>query len=249
MRLASPTTFLLIAWMILSTNLNAQTREEYAQHLNADETMVNVEQTLRSILNSYAGFLPATRKEQMASFFSFILTLNGYTGEKLQTLSEEGLDIGHAISANNRPLVEQSLMADYVIQGIVEEDTWSEDDTGNQIREITILVLDTYKGLPGNDKIIIRQRNGREYGENPAEAAPLTKGNTYLLLLNNGLFRYAVYRNTGDFPLSQSAEFATYFSIYRHYEMDGKRILWSGYNKRKTRKALEEVRWLDSLSD
>ena len=226
-----------------------ETRQSYLDHIGSHETAVEIEKTLTSILNRYAGFLPGTRKEQIADFFSFVLTVNGYTSEVLETLSDEGLNIGHALTADNRPLVEQSLMADVAIKGTVQGEKWINDPSGDQIREVNIQVLDIFKGELNSETITIRQRNGREYGENPAEAALLESGKTYLLLLNNGLFRYAVFRNTGNFAESQAAKYANYFSIYRHYEMSNKRILWSGYNKRKSKKALEDIRWLDSFTD
>ena len=253
MRIVSFIALLILTWTLLGPESHSQpqddAREEYLHQMGTSEINTGVEQELTGILNRYAGFLPTSRKVQLANFFSFILTINGYSGDQLNTLNQEGLNIGHAITADNRPLVEQSLLADFVIKGKVLSEDWTVDQAGNQIREINILVEETYKGLSDTETIIIRQRNGREYGENPAEAAPLEQDRTYLLLLNNGLFRYAIFRNTGDFGESQSPAYNNLYSIYRHYEMDDKRVLWNGYNSRKTKKALKEIKWLDSFSD
>ena len=225
-----------------------QDRNTYLKHIDAYETSQGVEAALATLLEKQPSFLMASSKQQIAAFFSFVLTLNGYTGDILLELREEGLDVAHAITANNRPLVEQALMADLVVKGTVSGEAFVDGEPGALFREITVRIDDVFKGAIDAEEITIRQRNGREYGENPAEAARLEQGRSYLLLLSNGLFRYAVFSDTDDLPESQSADYSNYYSIYRHYEMDGQRILWSGYNKRKSKRALDEVRWLDTFT-
>lgn len=254
MRILLFSLLLSIQWTLLSDLLCAQTQEPdlrtvYLKQISKHQTSLGVEQALTKLLATYPTFLPTDDKRQIASFFSFVLTLNGYTNEKLHALNEEGLSVAHAITANKRPLVEQALLADLVIQGTVVGDTLIDGEPGELLREIRIRVDDLFKGSLASDEIIIRQRNGREYGANPARAASLDEGKTYLLLLSNGLFRFALFSSNQSIEESQLPAYANYYSIYRHYEMDGERILWDSLNKRKSKKALSEIRWLDGFGE
>ena len=250
MRILLCTVFISIASLSqVSAQPEPESRITYLNHLGVHEIALEVETALKDLLISYSGFMPGPRREQVASYFSFILTVTGYTADNLLALNDEGVDIAHALTSNNRPLVEQALFADLVVKGSVVSEEWIIDDPEYQIREVKVRVEEFYKGESESEEIVIRQRNGLEYGENPATAAPLEEGNTYLLFLNNPLFRYTLFRETGNFEESQLPSYADRHSIYRHYEMDKKRILWSGYNNRKSKKALEEVRWLDTFFD
>ena len=227
-----------------------ETRQLYLEREGLADTAFEVESALVDLMNKKAGYLPAPRRAQMATYFSFVLTLSGLNAQDLQMLDAEGLDILHAISSDNRPLVEQSLLADLVVTGTVLGHKKITNAAGDAFTDVSIKVDDVFKGILPETTITIRQRNGLEFGENPREAAQLTEGKTYLLLLSNSMFRYGMSSRVAENDLALIVEeeaLPSYFSIYRHYEMAGDRVLWSGYNKRKTRKALKDVRWLDGL--
>lgn len=236
-------------------NESLKGRHAYLESLSLLDASRDVETTLSTLIQKKAGFLPPARRAQIANYFSFVLTLNKWDGTTLKILNDQGLDIHHAITSDERPLVEQALLADFVIVGTVQEyNDISTDDlqngSGDRYRDIKIQVKDVYLGEAPSESIFIRQRNGLEYGENPREAADLLPGKAYLLLLSNSLFRFgqASRRNSEVQPLAISIEeIPAYYSIYRHYEMSKGRVLWSGYNKRKTKKALKEIQWLDSF--
>ncbi len=232
------------------SNESLKGRHAYLESLSLLGTSQDVETTLSSLIQKKAGFLPPARRAQIANYFSFVLTLNKWDGATLKLLNEEGLDIHHAITADERPLVEQALLADFVIEGTVQEYSNLENDNGDLYRDIKIQVKDVHLGEAPAETIFIRQRNGREYGENPREAAELLPGKTYLLLLSNSLFRFGQAREST--PKGQSLTISpdaipVYYSIYRHYELSKGRVLWSGYNKRKTKKALKEIQWLNTF--
>ena len=216
-------------------------RLRFLDALELREQAIEVEETLLDILNRRVGYLPASRRAQTASFFSFVMTLNGLTSKKLQQLHDDGLDIAHALTSSERPLNEQSLMADAVLRGKVLQRITESDDRVF----VEIEILDVYKGTTEGSTVYIYQRNGQEGGEQPNAAADLEIGNTYLLLLSNGLYRFSVFRR-GESDTAIPSQGAGYV-IYRLYEMDGETLLWSGYNRRKTRRALEEVRRLDKI--
>ncbi len=250
---------LVILWLLplpqgLLAQNNPQTQQEtrmrYLEANDLLETSQAMEAALLTYLNREAIYLPAPRRMQIARFFSFVMILHKMQPEDISMLAEAGLNVAHALTADNRPLKEQALMTDLVITGTVNEYEMVTANDGTKFRDIHIQINNTYKGIAPDDIITIRQRNGREYGENPAEAAELEPGDTYLLLLSNGMFRYG--QSSRSTPAQENVQvpedrLASYFSIYRQYKMDGDKVLWSGYNKRKTRKALEEVRWLDEL--
>ncbi len=256
----SRTLLLLTLWLLvlphglLAQNNDPQARQEarnrYLQENDLLETSQAMESALLAYLNREAVYLPAPQRMQTASFFSFVMILHRMRPADIDRLSEAGLDIAHALTADNRPLKEQALMTDLVVTGTVNDHELLTADDGSEFKDIHIQIKDTYKGIAPAEVITIRQRNGREYGENPAAAAELEIGDTYLLLLSNGMFRYGqMSRST---PAQENVRVSeeklpTYFSIYRQYKMDGDKVLWSGYNKRQTRRALEEVRWLDEL--
>lgn len=227
-----------------------QSRLQYLEAVGLENTYQEVQTALLNLLDREAVYLPRPRREHMSLFFAFVLTLHGQQAKDIETLHGAGIDVAHAFSADNRPLVEQALLTDLVVTGTVEGDTLLRAVDGTVFRDVRIRIKDVYRGITPAVVITIRQRNGREYGENPAVAAALDTGNTYLLLLSNGLFRYSQARRTTAATTSlrvPDEALDSYFSIYRQYEMDGDRVLWSGYSKRKTRKALEEVRRLDAL--
>ena len=234
---------------ILPNPLSAQpdplARANYLTSLQLTEQAGDVETSLLDLLNRNAGYIPSGRRIQTASFFSFVLTLNGLSGDHLNRLQEEGIDLVHAMTAQNRPLSEQSLFADTVVKGrVVERKTFADS---NDETFVEIDVQDVFKGNTAAETIFIYQQNGREGGEQPNSAAKLEPGQTYIFLLSNALYRYGLERRKNDIENSSVPGADLSYVIYRLYEMEGDKLLWSGYNKRKTKKALKEVRKLGEL--
>lgn len=178
---------------------------------------------------------PDERYER-AGRFAFFLVANGVTAEDVLRLVDGGVDVLHAITADERPLAEQALLADLVVIGDVlgpEADTADGYDGGVRIR-----VVDVVKGEVPTDTISVRQRSVRD--------APFVTGARYLLLVSNGIYRYGLHRmdTAGAVP---EAERTRRFSIYRQYLMDGDAVVWSGYSADDTARALDEVRAVDAI--
>ena len=178
---------------------------------------------------------PDDRYER-AGRFAFFLVANGVTAEDVLRLVDAGVDVLHAITADERPLAEQALLADLVVVGDVlgtEADTT--DGFGGGVR---LRVVDAVKGGAPADTISVRQRRRGD--------APLVAGARYLLLLSNGIYRYGLHR-MGTAAAVPEAERARRFSIYRQYLMDGSAVVWSGYSAEDTARALAEVRAVDAV--
>ncbi len=136
---------------------------------------------------------PVEYYQQNASFFAMILLLSGVTPRHYYLLDEAGVDVIHAITSNDRPFSEQSLLADLVVQGAVtnlEPDDSLNDGFGYTA---TIIIKETLKGAAPGDTIYIRQRSS---ALRPGSGSQLTVGNNYLLLLSSGVYGYqsASYR-------------------------------------------------------
>lgn len=131
--------------------------------------------------------------QQNASFFAMILLLSGVTPRHYYLLDEAGVDIIHAITSNDRPFSEQSLLADLVVQGIVTD--LEPDDTLNDGFDYTatVIINQTLKGSAPGDTIYVRQRSS---ALRTGSGSQLTVGNNYLFLLSSGVYGYqsASYR-------------------------------------------------------
>lgn len=125
--------------------------------------------------------------QQNASFFSMILLLSGVSPRHYYLLDEAGIDIIHAITSNDRPFSEQSLLADLVINGIVTD--LEPDDAQNDgfNYTATVIINQTLKGTAPGDTIYIRQRSS---ALRAGSGSQLTVGNNYLFLLSSGVYGY-----------------------------------------------------------
>ncbi|MEM1117074.1 MAG: hypothetical protein AAF845_04485 [Bacteroidota bacterium] len=178
---------------------------------------------------------PDERYER-AGRFAFFLVANGIDALDVLRLAEGGVDVLHAITANERPLAEQSLLADLVIVADVlapEADTADGYDGGVRVR-----VVDVVKGDVPADTISVRQQRRRD--------VPFVIGARYLLLVSNGIYRYGLHRRGTEAAVPE-AERTHRFSIYRQYLMDGEAVVWSGYSAEDTARALDEVRAVDAI--
>ena len=195
--------------------------------------------TLREVL--YGALLQTDTETELrdhadrAERFAFFLVAHGVTVEKVPALIDAGVDVLHAISADERPLEEQSLLADLVVRAEVVELRPDDDPADGFKGSAVVRVLTAYKGTAPGDTLVVRQRE-RE--------TPTFEGQTYLFLLSNQMYRFAIARREAD--VSED-ELATRYSTYRQYPMADDTLLWSGYTAEDTEWALENVRIVDAV--
>lgn len=188
--------------------------------------------------------LPVLNRKQMAAFFAFVMTLSGVTAEKAERLQAEGVDVLHAITADMRPLSEQVLLSDLVIVGDVVELAETPAPGDGQRTSIGVVVREVVKGTAPGDTVVVRQQS--RLGESGSRDLQPEIGERYLLLLSNGMYRFFVASRGADEAVPE-ADLARHFSTYRWYRMEDDRLLWNGYDRRDTERALREVRRVDHL--
>ena len=166
-------------------------------------------------------------------------------------LENHGVDLIHAVTADSRPLVEQSLMADLVVLAEVIEIAETPDDGDGFGRGITFEVLDTFKGVAFDETVVLRQ--GRRSGNRRAPRLDAEVGEQYLLLLSQSMYAFhaAVHagREGGEAALASipEAEWRRRASPYRWYRFEDGRVVWNNLDRRDTALQLEDVRWLDHM--
>lgn len=220
-------------------------RADYLQGLGLDTEAHALEEQLRAELDERRLLLPGADLEQMASFFAFVLTLHGVTAEKAMRLQAGGVDVMHAITANNRPLMEQALLTDLVVVAEVTKIQTTPSAADGYRSSVHAVVLRHLKGQAVSDTVIVRQRSTPD-SPNERDLNAVV-GNTYLLLLTNGMYRFSLARRGETVEAISEETLARHFVLYRWYEMKNDRLLWDGYSKRDTRRALREIQWLDEL--
>ncbi|MCC5941431.1 MAG: hypothetical protein JJU37_07805 [Balneolaceae bacterium] len=169
--------------------------------------------------------------QQNASFFSMILLLSGVTPRHYYLLDEAGIDIIHAITSDDRPFSEQSLLADLVVLGTVTD--LKPDDTLNDgfAYNATIEIEQMLKGAAPTDTVYIRQRSS---AVRPGSGSQLNVGSNYLFLLSSGVYGYqsAGYRlnRRGEVDaVAPSLGEEETFVIYRLYPFRNGRLIPSTY--------------------
>ena len=214
----------------------AQQRADFLGGLSLqDDALVLRDALYDAFCQTEPDATPAAHYDR-AGRFAFYLTANGVTAEDVIRLVEGGVDVLHAVTSDERPLAEQSLLADLVVVGdVVGVDAGSADGYGSGIR---VRVVHVVKGQAPADTVVVRQRRERD--------GPVAVGQRYLFLLSNGVYRYGLHRmgTEGEVP---ETERARRFAIYRQYPMDGDTLLWSGYSAEDTARALDEVRAVDAI--
>lgn len=215
---------------------SAGQRAAFLGSLNLQDDAVVLRDALYQAFSQTDPEATPDERYDRAGLFSFFLVANGVTAEDVLRLVDGGVDVLHAITADERPLAEQALLADLVVVGDVlgtEADTTDGYGGGAHVR-----VVDVVKGEAPSDTILVRQRRRGD--------APLVAGARYLLLVSNGIYRYGLHR-MGTAAAVPEAERARRFSIYRQYLMDGDVVAWSGYSAEDTARALDEVRAVDAI--
>lgn len=213
----------------------AADRAAYLGGLDLHDDALTLRDALYSALLQTDTETPLADHAARAERFGFLLVAHGVTTGRVIGLIEAGVDVLHAISADERPLEEQALLTDLVVRAEVLEmrpDAGFEDGFEGSVR---VRVLDTYKGTAPSDTLVVRQR-GRE--------TPTAVGRTYLFLVSNAMYDFALARRGATVP---EAERATRFSIYRQYPMLDGTLLWSGYTAEDTERALANVRVVDAV--
>lgn len=224
-------------------------RSEYLGAVGLLDAATDIEMLLLNSLEAAAPDWPLEQRTQTSALFSYILTVNGLTADVLVTLSEEGLDVLHAITSDSRPLVEQALLTDLVIVGkVLREEEEEGDPPDGRATSTYVNVLRRLKGELPSDTIVIRQQH-------PVEARPRDirpeKGRTYLLLLSNGIYRYGAARRAAEisearWTPSDAWRGLRHYSIYRIYPMDRDgRVDFAGYDLRQTEQSFQEIERLD----
>ncbi len=219
-------------------------RDEYFRLIGMYGEYSKLEQFLFDKLSERIPETTKDRRRETSAFFAYVMTANGITARTLAALEAEGIDVVHAITSDARPFSEQALLADLVVVGDAIGEAAPETDDGYG-SSVLVKVHWTLKGEAPGDTVIIRQRQRLEGRGNPFR--PET-GETYLLLLSNGLYRYGAAnhaaRNKGWLP---SAEPAPYYIIYRIYKMIDGRLDWGGFTRHDTERAFEDVRRVNHL--
>jgi hypothetical protein len=137
-------------WILfLSDSLSAQDRISHQDYLEAiglgDDYIVMSNILVRGLQLEEPGNT-AEYYINNASFFSMVLLLSKVEPRDYYRLEEEGVDVLHAITADTRPISEQSLLADLVISGTVTEiETNTPANDGFDV-SIRVLVDEVLKG-------------------------------------------------------------------------------------------------------
>ena len=169
--------------------------------------------------------------QQNASFFSMILLLSGVTPRHYYLLDDAGIDIIHAITSDNRPFSEQSLLADLVVLGTVTD--LNPDDSPNDgfAYTATIAIDKLLKGAAPSDTVYIRQRSS---AVRTGSGSQLNVGGNYLFLLSSGVYGY----QTAGYRLNRRGEVDAVapalgdertFVIYRLYPFQNGEIIPATY--------------------
>jgi hypothetical protein len=129
--------------------------EEYLHAAGIHEEAEELKQFLRRGLQEEYPGMQASYYETNALFFSFILSLSGVNPQIASSLQNKGVNLIHAITAETRPLEEQSLLVDLVILGEVVRvvnDKEPEDGFGVSVE---VRVKEFLKGGAPGDTIVM----------------------------------------------------------------------------------------------
>ena len=210
-------------------------RAAFLGGLNLQDDALTLRTVLYDALRQTDPAASRVAHRDRAELFAFFLVAHGVTVDRVIPLIDAGVDVLHAISADERPLEEQSLLADLVVRAEVVEVRRGDAPEDGFRGSAVVRVLETYKGTAPGDTLVVRQRE-RE--------TPTFEGQTYLFMLSNRMYRFAVHRRAADVL---EAEQASRFSTYRQYPMADGVLLWSGYTADDTEWALENVRTVDAV--
>ncbi|WP_420456031.1 hypothetical protein [Rubrivirga sp.] len=213
----------------------AADRAAFLGRLNLQDDALTLRGVLFDALRQTEPDAPRADHGDRAERFAFFLVAHGVTVDQVVALIDAGVDVLHAIAADERPLEEQSLLADLVVRAEVIEMRPGDAPEDGFRGSALVRVLDTYKGVAPGDTLVVRQRE-RE--------TPTFAGQTYLFLLSNRMYRFAVARRRADVP---EADLGVRFSTYRQYPMADDTLLWSGYTADDTAWALANVRVVDEV--
>jgi hypothetical protein len=216
-------------------------RRDYLKAQSLEEQAARLEEFLRYGLEVRAPKWTQEEREREAFNLSFVLLMNGVTFEAAMAVQDAGVDVIHAIAANARPLVEQSLLADVVVVAdVIEQQKSDEPGDGFGLTSAAV-VRDRLKGTVTQDTLILRQRAQVSERNIVPEI-----GGTYVLLLSRGMYRFrtTVQRTAASAP---EPEPQNVLNIYRIYRLVDGRILWDGYTEAQTTQALDEIRRLDGV--
>ena len=216
-------------------------RRQFLKEHALEEQAARLEEFLRYGLEVRAPSWSQEDREREAFNLSFVLLMNGITLEAALAVQDAGVDVIHAIAANSRPLVEQSLLSDLVvIADVLSQETTESPADGFQVTS-NVVVRETLKGDAAQDTLMTRQR-----GQVSERNILPEVGGTYVLLLSRGMYRFraAAQRpeNAGPQP-----NLPNVYNIYRLYRLVDGRILWDGYSEAQTTRAIGEIKWLDGV--
>ena len=217
-------------------------RREFLREHGLEEQAARLEEFLRYGLEVRAPSWSLEDREREAFNLSFVLLMNGITLDAALAVQDAGVDVIHAIAANARPLVEQSLLSDLVvIADVVSQEVTEYPSDGFQVTS-TVVVREVLKGDPPQDTLMTRQR-----GQVSERNVLPEVGGTYVLLLSRGMYRFraAVQRPESGSPSETGTQ--PIYNIYRIYRLVDGRILWAGYTEAQTTRALGEIKWLDGV--
>lgn len=227
-----------------------EVQADYLRTVGLDQEALQLEAFLLEGLQIRKPFLDTARQKGIARYFAFVMTVSGLNAEKAERLEAEGVDFIHAITADTRPLSEQSLLADLVVVGDII-DVVETQEPGDGFRSSLVIEVQTLlQGETLTDTLFIRQRSGLSTDEADEQASRDLRpeiGERYLFLLSNGMYRFFVATQDDEPPPIPERLQARHFVIYRHYLMYKDRLLWNGFSRRDTRRAFKELRNLDQV--
>ena len=215
----------LTAVLVVGTFVSAESRQsqiphsQYMEAINMHDDHFVLQNILLYGLQLTDPGRSAEYYQQNASFFAMVLLLSGVTPRHYYLLDEAGVDVIHAITSNNRPFSEQSLMADLVVQGVVTEMEPDDSLSDGFDYTATVIINQILKGSAPGDTIYIRQRSSTLRTDSGSQ---LTVGDTYLFLLSSGVYGYQStnyrLRTQGEAELrAPSLSEENTFVIYRLY--------------------------------
>ena len=233
---AAALALLLVACPVAAQPGSADQRADFLGGLGLQDDALVLRDALYDAFRQTEPDAAPSAHYERAGRFAFFLVANGVTAADVIRLVDGGVDVLHAVTSDERPLSEQSLLADLVVVGeVLGPAPESGDGYGGGVR---VRVLDAVKGDLPADTVVVRQRRDRD--------APVIGGQRYLFLLSNGVYRYGLHR-MGTGGAVPEPERARRFAIYRQYLLDGDAVVWAGYSAEDTARALDTVREVDAI--
>lgn len=215
-------------------------RAAYLRSIDLEDQAANLEEWLLAGLAPVRPGWPSERLRAVSSYFAFVLALSGVTADDLSRLRSEEIDPIHAITADTRPFIEQAMFADLVVVGTVAGVERQKESNDGFDSSALIDVAWVLKGLAPSDTIAVRQHaNLRERDIRPEI------GETYLLLLSNGMYRFNAANERGDIAARPDDDGR--FLVYRIYRLVDGRLEWEGLSAAETELAFQEIRRLDHV--